>query len=71
MGVDIQTYRARIGTYSNSRGGDVVTVAKQVNIRDGIKTIGCLIFIGILLVMAGIELNPGPREKGICLNSFI
>ncbi|XP_060573685.1 interferon-induced very large GTPase 1-like [Ruditapes philippinarum] len=60
MGVDIQTYRARIGTYSHFRGSDVTTVP---NISDELKTVGCVLFIGILLMIAGIELNPGPKEE--------
>jgi hypothetical protein len=65
MGVDIQTYRARIGTYNHSQGSDVTTVQ---NFRDDFKTVGCVLFIGILLIIAGIEINPGPKEEGI---SFI
>ncbi|XP_060558653.1 uncharacterized protein LOC132718957 [Ruditapes philippinarum] len=65
MGVDIQTYRARIGTYSHSQGSDVKTIP---NICGEFKTVGCVIFIGILLIVAGIELNPGPKEKGTANN---
>lgn len=60
MGVDIQTYRCRIGTYRHSVGVDVVMVECIVNFSQGLKTVGCVAFIGMLLIMSGIEANPGP-----------
>ncbi|XP_060589911.1 uncharacterized protein LOC132745105 [Ruditapes philippinarum] len=73
MGVDIQTYRARIGTYKHSRccktiekyrhsmGSDVAVLV--TNISSDISTVGCVFFIGVLLMIAGVEPNPGPTEK--------
>ncbi|XP_053388838.1 uncharacterized protein LOC128551908 [Mercenaria mercenaria] len=63
MGVDIQTYRAKIGTFRHSSGADVVTLVLVVNFSQGLKAIGSVLFIGILLMMAGIESNPGPTES--------
>ena len=64
MGVDIQTYRARIGTYVHAKTGFVIKNTAAENLGDGLKTVGCFLFIGILLIMAGIESNPGPNMKG-------
>ncbi|XP_053388849.1 uncharacterized protein LOC128551919, partial [Mercenaria mercenaria] len=64
MGVDIQTYRAKIGTFRHSCGIDVVTFVLVVNFSYGLKAVGSLLFIGVLLMMAGIEPNPGPTESG-------
>lgn len=76
MGVDIQTYRARIGTYKHSRcgdtnekfrqswGSDVATLVTNINGSNNLKTFGCVLFIGILLIIGGIEPNPGPVGKG-------
>ncbi|XP_060587949.1 uncharacterized protein LOC132743445, partial [Ruditapes philippinarum] len=75
MGVDIQTYRARIGTfkhsrcgksienYRQSRSGDVTALVKNIYVSNDMKTAGCLLFIGILLMIAGVEPNPGPMWK--------
>lgn len=72
MGVDLATYRATIGTFRHSVGVDVVTVECYVNFTAALKTIGSVLFIGILLMIAGIEPNPGPprKNKGE-LNYFI
>ncbi|XP_053390073.1 uncharacterized protein LOC128552998 [Mercenaria mercenaria] len=64
MGVDIQTYRAKIGTFRHSCGVDVVTLVLVVNFSHGLKAVGSVLFIGLLLMMAGIEPNPGPIESG-------
>ncbi|XP_060592365.1 uncharacterized protein LOC132747075 [Ruditapes philippinarum] len=76
MGVDIQTYRARIGSHKNSlcgeaiknyrhsRSSDVAALVTNIKISNGLKNVGCLLFIGILLMIAGVEPNPGPVEKG-------
>jgi hypothetical protein len=76
MSVDIQTYRARIGTfkhsrcgksienYRQSRSGDVTALVKNIYVSNDMKTAGCLVFIGILLMIAGVEPNPGPMWKG-------
>jgi hypothetical protein len=72
MGVDIQTYRGRIGCFSRNFGTDVLTFQYIVNFTRGLKTIGAVVFIGILLLLAGIEQNPGPISgklstiKSIC-----
>ncbi|XP_060567644.1 interferon-induced very large GTPase 1-like [Ruditapes philippinarum] len=63
MGVDIQTYRGRIGCFSRNFGTDVIIVQYTVNCTRGIKTIGAVVFIGILLLLAGIEQNPGPISE--------
>ncbi|XP_053388865.1 uncharacterized protein LOC128551932 [Mercenaria mercenaria] len=60
MGVDLETYRGRIGTYRHSCGQDVITVTCVINFSNGLKTIGAVLFIGVLLLIAGIESNPGP-----------
>ncbi|XP_060558652.1 uncharacterized protein LOC132718955 [Ruditapes philippinarum] len=76
MGVDIQTYRSRIGTYKHSRcgktnenfrhsrGSDVAVLVKNIIVSNDIPTVGCVLFIGVLLMIAGVEPNPGPMEKG-------
>ncbi|XP_060581706.1 uncharacterized protein LOC132738255 [Ruditapes philippinarum] len=63
MGVDIQTYRGRIGCFSRNLGTDVITVQYIVDFTRGLKTIGTVVFIGILLLLAGIEQNPGPISE--------
>ncbi|XP_045168672.2 interferon-induced very large GTPase 1-like isoform X2 [Mercenaria mercenaria] len=63
MGVDIETYRGRIGTFKFAFGTDVVTVERLINFSQCLKTVGSLAFIGLLLVMAGIESNPGPKDS--------
>ncbi|XP_060592327.1 interferon-induced very large GTPase 1-like [Ruditapes philippinarum] len=74
MGVDIQTYRARIGTYTHSRCDETIGNYRQssgcnvavtdIYVSNGLKTVGCVFFICVLLIIAGIEQNPGPVEKG-------
>ncbi|XP_060588540.1 interferon-induced very large GTPase 1-like [Ruditapes philippinarum] len=63
MGIDIETYRGRIGTFRFSSGVDVVTIVCPVNLSGGIKVIGTVLFIGLLLLLSGIEPNPGPKEN--------
>ena len=50
--VDIATYRARIGCFSVASG-----VAIDL---DTFRVVGAAGVIGMLLFIAGIELNPGP-----------
>ncbi|WAR20508.1 hypothetical protein MAR_002346, partial [Mya arenaria] len=62
MGVDLQTYRSRIGTFGRS---DKQLVVRDVKHTDGgvgglAKLIGAVSFIGCLLLIAGVEPNPGP-----------
>jgi hypothetical protein len=77
MGVDIQTYRGRIGCFSRNFGTDVIIVQFTVNCTRGIKTIGAVVFIGILLLLAGIEQNPGPisgkysRRKNLLRSCYV
>ncbi|XP_060588547.1 interferon-induced very large GTPase 1-like, partial [Ruditapes philippinarum] len=68
MGVDIQTYRCRIGTFRSLQGFDVKTLSCCVNYSRGLKIVGSVAFIGILLLIAGVESNPGPltTEKCTC-----
>ncbi|WAQ95179.1 hypothetical protein MAR_027869 [Mya arenaria] len=63
MGVDISTYRARIGTFSGSTGVGVTHEECLVNFTFGLKTVGAVMFIGMLLIMGGVEQNPGPPKK--------
>lgn len=63
MGVDIQTYRSRIGTYKTCCGVGVVVFYPFVNFKKCFETIGTVLFIGMLLIMAGIEINPGPKDQ--------
>lgn len=65
MGVDLQTYRAKIGTFRHSVGTDVLTIVCYVNFSGGLKSVGSVVFIGILLLIAGIESNPGPKDDGM------
>ncbi|XP_052769636.1 interferon-induced very large GTPase 1-like isoform X1 [Mya arenaria] len=62
MGVDLQTYRGRIGSF-NSAGIHNASVKGSSVLGDiflmSLMT-GSLSFIGLLLFMAGIEINPGP-----------
>ncbi|XP_053403098.1 uncharacterized protein LOC123554339 [Mercenaria mercenaria] len=64
MGVDIETYRGRIGTFKFASGVDVIILQCTLNFSGCLKAVGSLVFIGILLFMAGIEQNPGPTEQG-------
>ncbi|KAH3779375.1 hypothetical protein DPMN_157177 [Dreissena polymorpha] len=52
--VDIGTYRARIGCFT-ARSGSILDLAT-------LRVVGVFGFIGILLFMAGVELNPGPFQ---------
>ncbi|XP_053373692.1 interferon-induced very large GTPase 1-like isoform X1 [Mercenaria mercenaria] len=63
MGVDINTYRGRIGSFSYQLGLDVVTITFVLNFSRVLKCIGSVVFIGLLLIIAGIEQNPGPNGK--------
>ncbi|KAJ8311500.1 hypothetical protein KUTeg_010855 [Tegillarca granosa] len=60
MGVDIGTYRCRIGQCWQRNGTQVVQITITCNFTGSLKMIGSVIFIGTLLIMAGIEPNPGP-----------
>jgi hypothetical protein len=64
MGVDIQTYRCRIGTFKSLQGFDVKTLTFCLNYSRGLKIVGSVAFIGILLLIAGVESNPGPLTTG-------
>ncbi|XP_060567645.1 uncharacterized protein LOC132726351 [Ruditapes philippinarum] len=70
MGVDIQTYRARIGSYRQYRCSGAIDSCRSfrgidvaIKVSNNLKTVGCVLFIGVLLMIAGVEPNPGPREK--------
>ncbi len=52
--VDIATYRARIGCFSVASGFAIDLHTFRV--------VGAAGFIGMLLFIAGIELNPGPFQ---------
>ncbi|KAL4217590.1 hypothetical protein ACF0H5_022332 [Mactra antiquata] len=58
MGIDIDSYRCRIGCFIRYRGGGGI-----VSINDSSVTIQTLWFIRLLLVIAGIERNPGPPHQ--------
>ncbi|XP_053382507.1 uncharacterized protein LOC123541488 isoform X2 [Mercenaria mercenaria] len=60
MGVDISTYRCRIGCFNGISGSSVLTKRVYSSSDDGLKTVGSMLFVGILLLIAGIESNPGP-----------
>lgn len=60
MGVDIGTYRSRIGHFRQGYGLQVVQILVTCNFTGSLKMIGSVVFIGTLLLMAGIEPNPGP-----------
>ncbi|XP_060589281.1 uncharacterized protein LOC132744550, partial [Ruditapes philippinarum] len=64
MGVDIGTYRGRIGSF-NHRLKLVVNDRDKssVNFDCALKCIGSVVFVGLLLVLAGVEQNPGPFGK--------
>ncbi|XP_060586869.1 interferon-induced very large GTPase 1-like [Ruditapes philippinarum] len=66
MGVDIQTYRFRIGTFKSVQGLDVKTLTCSANYSRGLKIVGSVAFIGILLLIAGVESNPGPLTTAKC-----
>ncbi len=53
------SYKPHQRSYANSKYSKWKEKASY-NIRVWIKTTGCVIFIGLLLFMAGVELNPGP-----------
>ncbi|XP_060593824.1 uncharacterized protein LOC132748269 [Ruditapes philippinarum] len=68
MGVDIQTYRARIGSYRHYRCSGAIDSCRSfrgidvaIKVSNDLKTVGCVFFIGVLLILAGVEPNPGPR----------
>ncbi|XP_052797596.1 uncharacterized protein LOC128229814 isoform X1 [Mya arenaria] len=63
MGVDIQSYPVRIGTNIFAHGTDVVLLQCCVIISAGLNAVGAITFIVMLLLMAGIEPNPGPPKK--------
>lgn len=65
MGVDIDTYRGRIGTFKFALGADVVMLECIINFSYGLKSVCAVTFIGLLLLMAGIEPNPGPITTGL------
>jgi hypothetical protein len=72
MGVDIGTYRGRIGSF-NHRLKLVVNDRdkSRVNFDCALKCIGSVVFVGLLLVLAGVEQNPGPFGKGDLFYAFI
>ncbi|XP_052795036.1 uncharacterized protein LOC128228039 isoform X4 [Mya arenaria] len=64
MGVDLQIYRQRIGGFNGYRTSGSAqstegTRASSISWRDVLGAVG---FIGMLLLMAGIESNPGPGQ---------
>lgn len=60
MGVDINTYRCRVGVFFLHHGAGVLMMPLRVDFSLLVKIIGSLSFVKLLLVMAGIEQNPGP-----------
>ena len=66
MGVDIDTYRGRIGSFNRCLQLHVRTNDNNAtaNSTCALKCIGAAAFIGLLLIIAGIEQNPGPVGKG-------
>jgi hypothetical protein len=72
MGVDIETYRGRIGSFNHRLKLAVNARDKtSVNCDCALKCIGSVVFVGLLLVLAGIEQNPGPIGKGDLFHAFI
>ena len=70
MGIDLATYRCRIGWHNNAglrstSGSTVETVDRRGVRRCSVLlflTIGVVSFIGILLLAHGVESNPGPEN---------
>lgn len=60
MGLDLQTYRGRIGTFAASHFSQTLSVGVLVNFYGALRTLGAVLFIGLLLIMSGVETNPGP-----------
>ena len=50
--VDIVTYRCRIGRF---KGRSVTLIDMEI-----LRVVGVVGFVGLLLFIAGVELNPGP-----------
>jgi hypothetical protein len=59
MGVDIGTYRARIGTF---RVSSVKKTAATQEVMEGNLCWFVGLVIMVLLVVGGVELNPGPIQ---------
>jgi hypothetical protein len=72
MGVDVMTYRLRIGTFMSSRIGCNINNVCDINdnnylihVRSQLQLVICIIFIS-LLVCGDIEANPGPNSCKRC-----
>ena len=68
MGVDINTYRARIGSFMNRK----IVKGGEMKGNEVILSWFVMIIIAILLIRGGVELNPGPVDVEIknILESF-
>ena len=61
MGIDIMSYRIRIGRFNINKKKMKEDKWNMVNSSKGVITI---LIIAILLIIGGVELNPGPNRGG-------
>ena len=68
MGIDIQLYRRRIAAFTNTHGMSKMSHGSvNMSDRQSFCIRPCVVLILTLIVMAGLETNPGPRVKDITL----
>jgi hypothetical protein len=60
MGVDIVTYRARIGAFVSGNKGECGVIKKRQD--SGVVKVWFIgLMTAVLLVIGGLEVNPGPQ----------
>jgi hypothetical protein len=65
MGCDIEVYRARVGTWAARTGWHAQSSNSDVQVRSClVNTCLCAGVLSVLLVIGGVEQNPGPGVEG-------
>jgi hypothetical protein len=65
MGCDLEVYRVRVGTWAARTGGRVQGSNKDVQVSSFVvNTCLCAAVLAVLLVIGGVEKNPGPSVEG-------
>ena len=65
MGYDREVYRARVGTWAAGTGWRVQSGNKDSKLKIFlVNTCLCAAVLAVLLVIGGVEKNPGPSMEG-------